>query len=441
MAKYRKECASLSIEEALKKHGKFVESRILLTQEQVTEKCLEAENQIPGIVELMEYRTSLEALLKNTSYRLPPLKETHQKRLQQSSSLLTLNEAESLHGLAFLEWQLFSPEEFEEKYIKKESLQPGLPFIESLYAYMSNAVKLCGSEQIYSIPKPERLLPKIRTDCLNMSLEGIIRRHTLSFIFSHNLLNPEEFSAKYIKHADYLFATGGIQSVIDDFKKTQDTYAKAPLVGVSYSIPHPRRFESVWSNRDLSFEEILENNIDELIEFEIIKDPVYIQALRKLQTEFSMLKSEYAEQKSATEQTYQDNVLSEIRHLNRERALTQKAANLMDEKEQLRDRRFRDLRSDLRAAKNREDFEEVARIETQLSLLSTESLLSEVLIDAPDDRSLQSTLSSAEQNYRRNIERFLQEKTARLQMIENNFRIKRLALEKEHQAAKPIKNR
>lgn len=292
VATYREECKHLSLEEAFKKYGKWISERKLLTQEQVTVKYKDLEKKITHIPDILGYHQKTRDLIKKGFFTLPSPKESNQERFQKSCSTLSLDEAIDLYTLEYIfTWQLFTPSELNEKYIEKENSLKGLPALWKFYQEMENHRKQFDTENIYSIPDHAMLKKKIQEDCSDMSLKEIERLHTLEFLFSWNLLTPEQFTKKYEEEAETLFSTEGIRSVIAYYKKMQKIRNTASARGLSYPIPTPEGFSPRWLNKNYSLEEVLfQHNLKELIEYKIIKDPFLIDSLHSLESQF--LKSE-----------------------------------------------------------------------------------------------------------------------------------------------------
>ncbi len=331
---YREECKHLSLEASFKKHSKWVSERKLLTQEQVTVKYKDQEKQITHIPDILRYHQKMQKLINKDFYSLPTLKESNQERFQKICSTLSLDEAIDLYTLEYIfTWQLFSPEELKEKYLEKENSLKGLPSLWKFYQEIENHRKQFDTENIYSIPDHATLKKKIQEDCSDMSLKEIESLHTLEFLFSWNLLTPEQLIKKYEEQAETLFSTEGIHSVITYYQKIQKIRNTASARGLSYPIPSPESFSKRWINKNFSLEEVLfQHNIKELIEYRVIKDPLFIDSLYRLENQFLKSKAKYMQSKeNAEKEEYLDSIVSSPKTGPQSPHLLKKKENTLDD--------------------------------------------------------------------------------------------------------------
>ncbi len=412
VAKYREEAKSSPLEEIFQKHGKWVSERKLLTQNQVTQKYIDETGDIKTVPALLAYHQKIEKLIKNTEsdYTLPNPK-VHQKRLQKDCIALSYDELVKHHALEnIFDWELLSPENLIENYLKKEGSLRGLPAICDFYQKTENSRKQFDTGSAYSIPNPIRLQKKIQEDCKQMSLKDIENLHTLNYLFSWQLLTPSDFSPKYQEHVDHLFTTEGINSVIAYYKKTQEIRNTNHTTGISYEIPHPESFSKRWMALDASLEKIvLHSNLNELIEYKIIQDPSLIQSLKTLQSQFKSVQKTYENSVRTVEKEYQTSCTNEKQRFKSEKGNIEVSLELLYKNQREKELRIKDIENELSRARFNGDYANVRRLEEKLHQTKTENFLKDLF--TTDVYTLKNSLDKAEGMHRYNMDQIQNRKT------------------------------
>ena len=416
VSRYREEAKSLPLEESFKKHGKWVAERKILTQEQVTEKYVNETGKTHNIPDLLTYHQKIETLLKNTgsSYILPSPKENNQERFKKACISLNYDETVKLHGLAnIFDWELFSPENLTETYLKKEQSLKGLPAICAFYETAENSRKQFDTQSAYTIPQPIRHQKKFQEDCATMSLKAIEKLHTLNYLFSWQLLTPKEFSTKYQEHVEHLFTTEGINSVIAYYKKTEELRNTTTTNGVSYEIPKPQSFSKRWMALDIPLERILfHHNMNELIEHRVILDPTYIALLKNLQSQFAQIQTNYKKSCNNEELEYTSAISTENTRFEKEEKVLELALNLLYEKRREQKLRIRDAEKELSIAIQNKDPVNIERLSKKIKQLQTENFLKGLF--TTDPYTLNDSLNSVKSTHWSNIEQIQNRKATHL---------------------------
>jgi|GEM_PF-3482226 len=366
VAKYRQECANFSLEQAFAKHGKYVWERKLLSESEVVEKFLAAQNMLANVPAAEEHFRNTSMLLAATGFTLPSPRETAQNRFQTECFSLTLEEAITLHGLeAIFSWQLYSPEDFLKRYAEHENDLRSLDKIQQFYKKAEAVRRQLDFLNLYEIPSPERLLKKLREECANMSYEEIVTMHSLECVFSSNLLTPEEFKTKYEEYTKKLFRNFGIQRLINDYKKTLKTRIETYANNIFYEIPHPKNFKNIWvkTTKNYPFERILgECDISDLIKYEIVEDSVYADCLKTLESTFGALKAKEKTDILNIENEHSLTVRQAKNGLNRALETARIAKNAIESARDERARKIAILRADFEEAERAGNFELANRI-------------------------------------------------------------------------------
>ncbi|MES2199832.1 MAG: hypothetical protein V4489_06660 [Chlamydiota bacterium] len=387
VASYREKAKFSPLEEDFKKHGKWLSERKIVTQEQFTQKYIDESALISTVPDLLAHHKKLETLIKNTGseYILPSPKEHNQERLKKACIALSYDETVRLHGSKnIFDWELFSPKNLIINYEKAESLRRGLPSICNFYEQTEKNRKEFDTQNLYSTPHPKRHQKRIQDDCSKMSLKDIDNLHTLPYLFSWSLLSPEEFKIKYQEHAEHLFTTKGINSVIAYYKKTQEALNAANERDFSYEIPHPKSFSKSWMAQDIPLEQtLLHYNVNGLIEYGIIQDPSHGRALQNLQTRYESLLVDYRRSSDRLNENFEKNSLNENRRFEREEQSLRGQLEFLEKNQKEKNLRIRDVLNELSQAKQRGDIESSGRLEEKLLKIQQENFIDGLFTPSP----------------------------------------------------------
>jgi hypothetical protein len=200
---------------------------------------------------------------------------------------LTLDQAIDKHGRYIFEKQLIPPDEFEKKFIQESQQIISIPVFLDRHLQMQVITKIYGNNQ-YKVPNPALLQEKFQKETRDLSLEEIDQRGNLEFLFSLQLVSPEEFLIKYSQHQQYLLKTKGLTAVISYYNYIKEKIQLQP-VNVSYEIPPPKFFHKEWiaSLSSMDLKQFLSGSkLEDIIFYKMIEDPDHIRQVKEIFTQF-----------------------------------------------------------------------------------------------------------------------------------------------------------
>lgn len=344
----------------------------------------------------------------------------------RSSLLVALDS----HGKEIFSRGLLTPEEVREKYEIAESASDSIPAMEILHERVARFLQAADiSPGIYTIPDPKRKQPQLQHQCKGMSWEEIESKHSLSAIFSWELLSPSDFKEKSRAHMEYLYGRDGkegIRSVIRFYEKVWQE-RNCDLHFSRYILFSPDIFRKRWYSdlKGMNLQQFVSHcDLASLIKYRI---PLQgdVSEVTEIVEAWNQVQKSYEQATASLEETYREKQETATDDWKRAQNTIAIARNQFRQKYREVENRIASLEREIGLTRDPGTRERLTSERNALVVGHTTGRLYEGLIST--EPKLEENLNRAREKYEQALRQIEREKKSRSEEVRNRF-VKELEL-------------
>ncbi len=186
------------------------------------------------------------------AYTTPNYENTAEvSRYREECKLIPLEEAFKKHGNRVSERKLLTNEQISQKYTAETK---NIDTIPDLLAYHQKIQNLTGIEKFTLPSAKETNQKRFQRSCATLTLDEAIDLYTLEYIFTWNLLSPEEFKEKYLQKESSLHGLPALMDFYQNVENSRKQFDKENLYSLPDCISLKKKIQD--DSADMSLKEI-----------------------------------------------------------------------------------------------------------------------------------------------------------------------------------------